>query len=84
MQECLAAEVNMEKLIAKIKEGKTREEAMERIMTFVPCIMHCENCVGIKILTMLFIKGLSNYQGSNFPELANLRSEAKREDTYIE
>ena len=61
MQECLAAEVNMEKLIAKINEGKTREEAMERIMTFVPCIMHCENRIGIKILTMLFIEGLSNY-----------------------
>ena len=46
--DCLTAEDNMEKLIGQICEGKTREEAMERIMMFALCIIHCETRVGIK------------------------------------
>ena len=34
-------------------------------------------------MTMIFIEGLSNYQGCKFPELAEVTSEAKREDIYI-
>ena len=48
LRDCLTAEANMEKLIGQICEGKTREEAMEHIMMFVPCIMHCETRVCIK------------------------------------
>ena len=33
---------------------------------------------------MIFIEGLSNYQDCKFPELAEVTSEAKREDIYIE
>ena len=62
LKEYLEAEASMELLIGQITEGRNCEESMERIMIFVPCIMHCENRVGIKILTMLLIEGLSNYQ----------------------
>jgi hypothetical protein len=82
LKECLAAEMSMNKLISRISQAKTREEAMERIMTFVPCIMHCENRVGIKILTMIFIEGLSNYQGAKFADLDDI-SNLKREEIYI-
>ena len=74
--------MSMNKLISRISQAKTREEAMERIMTFVPCIMHCENRVGIKILTMIFIEGLSNYQGAKFADLDDI-SNLKREEIYI-
>ena len=74
---------NMEELIGQISEAKTREEAMKRIMTFVPCIMHCESRVGIKLLTMILIEGLSNYQGAKFPEVSEMRSKVEREATYI-
>ena len=84
MRECLTAEENMKKLIGQISEGKTREEAMSRIMTFVPCIMHCKNRVGLKILTMILIKGLSNFQGAKFPEVSDVRSEVARENIYVE
>ena len=56
---------------------------MKRIMTFVPCIMHCENRIGIKILTMLFIEGLSDYQGAKFPPLADVTSKCAREDMFV-
>ena len=81
--ECLTAEKNMEELIGQISEAKTREEAMKRIMTFVPCIMHYKSRVGIKLLTMILIEGLSNYQGAKFPEVSEMRSEVEREATYI-
>ena len=72
LRDCPTAEANMEKLIGQICEGKTREDSMEHIMTFIPCIMHCETKVGIKILTMLFIEGLFNYQGAKFPHLVDV------------
>ena len=84
LHDCLIAEKKMSNLIGQITESKTREEAMKRIMTFVPCIMHCENRVGIKIMTMLFIEGLSNYQGAKFDDLNDVRSKVERENLYIE
>ncbi len=42
----------------------------------IPCILHCENKVGIKILTMLLLEGFSNaQQGTIF---TNVRSENER------
>ena len=79
LRDCLTAEANMEKLIGQICEGKTREEAMEHITTFILCIMHCETRVGIKTPTMLFIEGLSNYQGAKFLHLADVTSKSARE-----
>ena len=67
-----------------ICESLTREEAMARIIIFVPCIMHCENRVGIKLLTMLLIEGLSNFQGANFAHLASTRSQKEREQLFVE
>ena len=84
LKESLEAEKRMSQLIDQISQSSTREQAMERIMTFVPCIMHCENRVCIKILTMIVIEGLSNYQGARFPDLAGERSMAKREKMFID
>ena len=57
---CLEAEQNMDKLVKQISENDTRASVIERIMQYVPCILHLENRVAIKILTMLLIEGLSN------------------------
>ncbi|KAL7570275.1 hypothetical protein ACA910_020696 [Epithemia clementina (nom. ined.)] len=43
--------------ISKERQAK----ALFVLLNMVPCILHAENCLGIKILTMLFIKGLSDY-----------------------
>lgn len=66
LRECLQAEENMGNLLAQISQSATRAEAIERIMAFVLCIMHCKNCVRLKILTMILIEGLSNFQGKKF------------------
>ena len=83
LRECLQAEKNMDELVAQISESTTRAEAIERIMAFVPCIMHCENRVGLKILTMILIEGLSNYQGKKFDHLNNINSLKAREELYV-
>ena len=75
LKDCLIAEKDMDDLLKVISEASTRKEAMAQIMLFVPCIMHCENCIGIKIMTMLFIQGLLNYQGARFTDLETTRSQ---------
>jgi hypothetical protein len=48
----------------------------------IPCILHCENRVGTKILTMLLLEGFSNaQQGTIF---SNVRSEAECIQLYAE
>ena len=83
VKECLEAENEMRQLIEQIQNTDTRAEAMERIIQYVPCIMHCENRISIKILTMLLIEGLSNSQGNKLGYCPQL-SRKKREDIYIE
>ena len=84
LKQCLEVEKRMDELMKLICESSTRKEAMARIITFVPCIMHCENRVGIKLLTMLLIEGLSNFQGANFAHLASTRSQKEREQLFVE
>ena len=72
LQDCLQAEESMEKMIGQIIEENTCVQAMQHIIMFVMCIMHCKSRVGIKILTMLLIEGLSNYQGVKFLHLADV------------
>ena len=85
VRECLVAEQQMDELIEQISQSTTRAEAIERIMQFVPCIMHAENRMGIKILTMIFIDGLSNYQGALFSSIdyEKYNTRKKREELYV-
>ena len=46
----LKAETEMRELIEFIGEESTRAEVMERIIRYVPCIMHAENRCGIFFL----------------------------------
>ena len=73
----------MDDLMAQIIESTRHAEAIEHIMVFVPYIMHCKNRVGLKILTMIMIKGLSNYQGKKFDHLEDINSLKEREKLYI-
>ena len=49
VKDCLIVEEKMSKLITQISQSETRVEAMEHIIKYVPCIMHCENCIGLKM-----------------------------------
>ena len=69
-------------LIEQISYSETRTEATKTIMQYIPCIMHCENCAGIKFLTMLLIEGISNSQGNLLGGIDKLSFKG-REASYI-
>ena len=56
----LRSEAKIRLLLTELEHGTPNEGAMFLLIQAIPCILHLENRVGIKILTMLFIEGLSN------------------------
>ena len=54
------AEAKIRLLLTELEHGSPSEGAMFLLIQAIPCILHMENRVGIKILTMLMIEGLSN------------------------
>jgi hypothetical protein len=63
-QETLKQQIFMERRIAELKTAKVRDELQDKgilcVMDAVPCLLHAEMRVYIKIITMLFFEGLSN------------------------
>lgn len=82
----LTAERKMRELIEFIDEEGNRADVMNRIMRYVPCVMHCENRCGIKINEMLLAEGLSNSQGDliTINESNNLDTINKRENAFVD
>ena len=62
---CLQAEQNMDELVKQIGENDTCTAIMDKIMQYVPCVLHLENRVALKILTMLLLEELSNAAAGN-------------------
>ena len=84
IKEILEAENAMVQLIEQISHSETQTAAMIQIMRYIPCIMHCENHVEIKMLTMLLIEGLSNAQGNLLVCEEAGTSLKDREEAYVE
>ena len=63
ISECLKIEEEMTELVDHIGSNDERKNVMVKIMAYIPCIMHCETRVCIKVLTLLLIEGLSSAQG---------------------
>ena len=78
----LKDEEEMEELIELMGKETNRVDVMERIMQYVPCIMHAKNRIGIKILDTLLIEGLSNDQGGFLEGNAD-ETIGAREKSYI-
>ncbi len=51
--------------LRKLQHCNSLEACMIALLHKVPCILHCEYRVGIKLLTMLLITGFSNAQSGN-------------------
>ena len=85
IRECLVSEEEMTRLVGQLNQAETRADAMEKIMQYVPCILHAENRIGIKIFTMFLQEALSNAQGDlinmGWDENSNLK---QREQMFIE
>ena len=56
----LKSEKGVRDLLKTFKHSKRHENALFLLIQAIPCILHMENRVGLKILTMLLITGLSN------------------------
>ncbi len=68
--------------LRKLWHCNSLEACMIALLHKVPCILHCENRVGIKLLTMLLIMGFSNAQTGNI--FGNTASIEKQISKYAE
>ena len=59
-------------------KGSIQSTAMVYLLDTVPCILHMENRMGLKILTMLLKKGLSNAINSDLPWIPDDSNEGER------
>jgi hypothetical protein len=60
LRESLQGEATIARLAKEIAHGEVKEGAYFLLMHTLPCVLHMENRNGIKLLTMVFIEGLSN------------------------
>jgi hypothetical protein len=60
LRKAVLAEAKIRLLLTELSHGTPSEGAMFLLIQAIPCILHLENRIGIKILTMLVIEGLSN------------------------
>jgi hypothetical protein len=65
LKAALIHEFRVQSLLDEVKHSEGVGLALFLVMQAVPCILHCENRVAIKILTMLLIEGFSNAQAGN-------------------
>jgi hypothetical protein len=68
--------------IEELEHGRQRNGALFLLLQAIPCILHMENRVGIKVITMLLIRGLSNVKEGIL--YAEHKSMNKRIEMYIE
>ena len=75
----------MRELLSQIDESGLWKDVMVQIMALMPCFMHMETRIGIKILTMLLIKGLSSSQdGRLHPiEYSECTTASQRKQKYL-
>jgi hypothetical protein len=60
LRESLSHESRLRILLDQVSHCEGIAAALFFVMQAVPCILHCENRVGIKIFTMISIEGYSN------------------------
>jgi hypothetical protein len=69
-------------LIAELEHSEARDGAIFLLMQTVPCVLHKNNRVGLKLLTMCLIEVLDNAKSGKL--FSEVRSEGKRLEIYIE
>jgi hypothetical protein len=64
LRECLLVELilehNLKQHLEKLLHCSKLEQCLIALLNEIPCILHCENRVGIKLLTMVLLEGFSN------------------------
>ena len=59
LKESLEKEHKLARLLSDIKNCKRSESALFLLMNTIPCVLHMENRVGLKLLTMTLIEGIT-------------------------
>ena len=54
------------------------------VLQMIPCIMHMDTRVGLKILTVILQDGLSNRQGRMLERVNDINSEYQRKEVCCE
>ena len=57
-----------ENVNVEVGNGTTQWSIVTQMCDMIPCILHMENCVGLKILTVSLVEGLSNVKKGNVME----------------
>jgi hypothetical protein len=60
LKQSLQHEQRLQVLLDQVSHFEGVGIALFQVMPAVPCILHCENCVCLKIITMLLIEGFLN------------------------
>ena len=60
LRRMLETEQSIRKLLNQLEHGKDQDSALFLLLQAIPCILHMENHVALKIFCMLLILGLSN------------------------
>lgn len=59
LRKSLEKEHKLARLLHDIKNYKQLESALFLLMNTIPCVLHTENHVGLKVLTMILIEGVT-------------------------
>jgi len=78
----LFKECKLKELSEKLNHVTPAEGVKILILQMIPCILHMETRIGIKILCLILQDGLSNAKGGLLVGTSNVRSEQKREEIY--
>ena len=76
-------EEHLRKLSARLNHCTPEEGMSFVLLQWIPCILHMENRIGIKILTLLLAEGLSHAKSGSHP-LYQQSSKAKRERAFAQ
>ena len=82
LTQSLQNEANLSKIYARLEQCTPTEGVSFVLLQWIPCIMHMEIRVGIKILTMLS-QGLAHTKGSSHPNYQQSSLKAREEEFYI-
>ena len=80
LKEELIREKKLKELKVRLDHLTPAEGVNFLMLQMIPCILHMETRLGLKVLTLILQDGLSNAKGSLLPSTINVRSENKREE----
>jgi hypothetical protein len=73
LREHLQLESEIRMLLQKVEHCKGKDAAVFAVLSTIPCILHCENRVALKLLTQLLIEGVSYaVKGTIFEHIATV------------